>query len=292
MIQFRGSLIHVVAITIVLLLTGCAQTTVRQHPAFADATRKVERIAILPPQVTHTLVQFDGKGPRNPAKEAAIGRAIVKSLKAALEKRGYTVTTELVDAVNGRDEALSYEFEQFKTAYEQGAKELYATPAVTEAEADKFKVSLGAAGNTFALMSGADALMLVRFDGIEKSSGQVAKEVVASALLSVFTGVVMIPAAEAGSAELALIDGVTGDVLWSNRGGSPGVGGAVALSVLNALPKREAINGEGTAVAESQKDVEAVPAPALAPGENTIEPGPVALTVDVGTQETPAETAK
>jgi hypothetical protein len=87
-----------------------------------------------------------------------------------------------------------------------------------------------------------------------------------------------------------LIDGVTGDVLWSNRGGSPGVGGAVALSVLNALPKREAINGEGTAVAESQKDVEAAPAPA--PGESVIEPAPVALTVGVGTQEVPAETAK
>lgn len=288
MIQFRRNLAHVVAIAIVLLLTGCAQTTIRQHPSFADATRKVERIAILPPQVTHTLVQFDGKGPRNPAKEAAIGKEIVRSLKAALEQRGYTVTTELVDAVNGGDQALSFEFEQLKTAYQQGTKELYATPAVAEADANKFKVSLGATGNTFALMSGADALMLVHFDGIEKSSGQVAKEVVASALLSVFTGVVMIPAAEAGSAELALIDGVTGDVLWSNRGGSPGVGSAVALNVLHAFPKREIVSGEDTVVAASPKEGEVAPVADL----GDMEPGPVALTADMGARETQAEVVK
>lgn len=265
---FRLRLAHLAGVIGLVLLSGCATTTVRQHPQFADSTRQVHRIAILPPQVTHTLIQFDGKGPRNPEKEARISQDIVSSLRGGLEQRGYTVVTELVSALDGQDPDLSFQFEELKAGYQESKKELYSSLAMDEDAAQQFQLSVGPVANTFALLGQADALLLVRFDGIEKSSGQVAKEVVASALLSVLTGVVMVPAPETGSAELALIDGITGDILWTNVGGSAGVGGVIALHVLAALPELPQVAGTAPTTDPQQE------APAVAP---TDEPTVAAL---------------
>ena len=228
--------VWVVLLAILISAAGCTMTPVRQHPDFANGKRKVQVVAILPPDVEYRHLVFTGENERDLPREQSISQDLASSLEALLQAKGYSVKTDLLKQLEAGNKQFNFDFEQIKGAYAQASKELYAQPMVQVEASNKFKVGLGSIVNPFAASCGADALLLVHYAGFDKSSGLLTKEIISSALLAALTGAYYVPAHNGGYIELALIDGVTGDVLWSNNSGGPVSPGASLDMALTKLP--------------------------------------------------------
>lgn len=226
----------VLAILLALVLaTGCSYTPVREHPEFASAVRKVQKVAVLPPDVEYVLLVLTGDNERLPEEEAKVRQSLASALPGLLEKRGYVASELSTEKVQAIVKDANFTIEQAKTAYREASKRLYERPLVTEDESTQFRISIGPIGNAVAEAVDAEAFLFVHYAGFKKSEGLLAKEIVANALLGALTGVVAVPAATGASMELALVDATTGDVLWSNRG----LGNAALL--LDKLPQYGAV---------------------------------------------------
>jgi len=211
----------VVSLVLVATLSGCAMTSVRQHPDFASGKRKINVVAILPIGAEYRHLVFTGENERDPEREKTIASEIESDMVAALQWRGYKAKLDVAEKARSGDKEFNFQLEQFRSAYGQVAKELYARGMVEEAESTKFKVGVGPLANSLATIAGADALMIANYQGFDKSPGLMAKEITTSALLGALTGVYYAPAKSGGRIELSLIDGVSGDVLWSNASAGP-----------------------------------------------------------------------
>lgn len=211
-------------------------TTVRQHPDFASGKRQVNVVAILPADAEYRHLVFTGENERDAAREQSIATDIEANMASILGNHGFTPKTDLLEKARAGDKELNFQLEQLKGAYVQVEKELYAQTMVQEEESTRFKVGVGALANPFAASSGADALLLARYQGFDKSEGLIAKEIVASALLAALTGSYVVPAKNGARVELSLIDGTTGDVLWSNTGVGPTSTYSLLLNATAKLP--------------------------------------------------------
>ncbi len=88
-----------------------------------------------------------------------------------------------------------------------------------------------------ATKSGADAILLMRYSGWDKSGGHVAKDIGISLLVAVLTsGMVMASfPTEGAMTEAALIHGKTGEVLWADiKGGA--LDAAAADVMMDSMP--------------------------------------------------------
>jgi len=187
-----------VALLVLVTLAGCAMTTVRQHPDFASGKRIIKTIAILPSEVEYRHLVFTGENERDPKLEKSITNTIETSIGNLLQKRGYTAKLDVLEKARAGDKEFNFQLEQFKGAYNEISKELYAQLTVQAEQSATFKLGVGALANPLASLCAADALMLIRYQGFDKSGGMVAKEVIASALLGALTGVVAVPAKMGG----------------------------------------------------------------------------------------------
>lgn len=248
---------------VVSLASGCAVTPIRQHPDFASAARKVESIGVLPPDVEHVRVVFNGDNERVTEKELTVAAELTQGLETSLKNKHYVVRPWLDTTQKEQHPNLNFDLQQVRTAYNEAAKQLFDKPA-NEEESKQYRVSLGPVVNPIATLVNAEALLYVRFFGFEKSGGQQTKDILAGALLGVLTGVVSVPRPDGAAMEVALIDGVTGDVLWANRGADGALGyGAplMAENILARLPGKDAAvvatGTEGPKVAEAEAQPEA-----------------------------------
>ena len=226
----------IVALILVASLSGCAMTSVRQHPDFASGKRKINVIAILPVEAEYRHLVFTGENERDPVREKSIASEVESGMVSALEWRGYKAKLDVVEKARSGDKEFNFQLEQFKNAYVQAAKELYARAMVEEKESAKFKVGVGPLANSFAAIAGADALMIAKYQGFDKSTGLMAKEITTSALLGALTGVYYAPAKSGGRVELSLVDGVSGDVLWSNASAGPVSASSSLTTAMARLP--------------------------------------------------------
>lgn len=255
----------IVALVLVAMLSGCGSlTSVRQHPDFASGKRKINVIAILPAEAEYRHLVFTGENERDSAREKTIVSAIESDMAAALQSRGYQAKLDVVEKARSGDKEFNFQLEQLRSAYVQVAKELYARGMVEEGESTKFKVGVGPLANSFAAIAGADALMIANYQGFDKSPGLMAKEITTSALLGALTGVYYAPAKSGGRVELSLIDGVSGDVLWSNASAGPV---SASSSLTNAMVRLPVVPSAGdTKVAsDSPASTASVTATAEAP---------------------------
>lgn len=237
-------------LVLLLTLSGCSVTSVRQHPEFANGKRKIQVIAVLPPDVEYRHLVFTGENERDPKIENEIAKALETDISSALESHGYSTKADILKKISEGDKQFNFAYEQLKGAYMQAAKELYAQQMVQVTESDKFKVGIGPIANPFAAACNADALFFARYSGFDKSTGLITKDIVASALLGALTGSYYVPASNGGRIDLALIDGVTGDVLWTNNAGGPTTHYTSLMAAIEKLPNRSVLAGEELKIAQ------------------------------------------
>jgi hypothetical protein len=234
-------LVFSVALLASAMLAGCgAMTTVRSHPDFADSKRIVRTVAVLPSDVESVKLNFTGENEHDLEAEESLRTELDGAVEQTLQNFGYQPRRTLLDTLGKQDKQLSFEFEQFKESYGRASQELYQKARIPESEAKNFKAGVGPAVIVLALAAEADALFFVRYRAYTKSGGMVAKDIIAASLLAAVTGVVAVPAKDSSAVEVALIDGVTGDILWSNIARQPRAGTAVLGVAFIGLPRGRA----------------------------------------------------
>lgn len=205
----------------VLLLEGCAITTVREHPTLEDQLERIDRVVIAPPVVNVNLITFDGDNRRLSEEERRIEDELMGVAERELTEHGFDVIDfDFYQAIENDDE-FAFAVEQVMEGYRQARKTLYKSLTVGENDKRKFKASVGEVVNMIADKTGADAVLLMEYDGFKKSQGKIAQEMAASVLFSVLTGQVETPMSTGSAVEVVLVDAWTGEVLWTNvQGGA------------------------------------------------------------------------
>ena len=205
------------------ILAGCSTTTARTHPDIEAQLKAVKRVVIAPPEIEVTLITFTGENERITATEETIRREVLNITKRELEAGGYEVVDFDFAAAKQQDETLATLITDFVTGYDNAKEELQHGKAISLEEAKNIRASLGEVATRVAAAAEADAVVLVRFGGFEKSEGQIAKDVGTSLLIGVISLGTVIPIQPTSGAftEVALIDGYSGDILWTDiRGGA------------------------------------------------------------------------
>jgi len=230
---------YVLLFVIGVALTGCVTyTSIRKHPDFANNSRVINTVAMLPPVVEYVHLVFDGDNERMASKEASIASTLQEAIPSSFKSYGYKISKTNLNEKITNDPDLGYELEQIRKAYVTASSELYGKGMVDEKESAGFKVAIGPIVNQFADIADADGLIMVRYYGFTKSDGLMTKEVVGNVLLAGLTGTYYQPARNGSAIEVALIDGNNGDVLWSNVKSVAYDGSyAIVSSALTPLPR-------------------------------------------------------
>lgn len=185
--------------SILVLGSGCAvQTT---NPNMEMELALVEEVAIIPADIMVGLSKFASDDERMPEIEEAHEPLFQAFAEAALSEKGYS-------QVDFDFEALSSEQAYLITAFKE--------ELAVSAESPNEWIPLGDAARDLAAQTSADALLFVSYEGIRKSSGEVAQNIGTSILVGVLTAGAYIPvsAQNAGAATGYLVDGISGDILW------------------------------------------------------------------------------
>lgn len=190
---------------LVIGASGCA--TYRTHPEFKIRQASIKSIGVMPTDIDVYRITFTGDKDLMHDLVPHVNDVAQQQLVADFESKGYS--TRLVDM---SDEALAQKPEvraSWHTTSELFEKTL---GDIQKRRQKKFTYTLGSDINLLADYAGADALIFTKGEGLKKTGGEIAREVILSALF----GSPVLPSET--QVVSALIDGNTGDVLWLHGG--------------------------------------------------------------------------
>jgi hypothetical protein len=230
---------------IALFVSACATKPpppLPPHPEVVSLLRKVQSIAILSPQVEYTRIVFTGENERLPLMEKNVSDTLLAELESTIGGQ-YIIRKPPEDQPEERKREMEFEVQQLRAAFATRVK--MSSVEEEEKPTTRPRVTVGAAATALASRFDADAILLSRYSGFQKSGGQKAKDIMAGAVLGV------VHAAEGGVVEVALIDGTTGELLWMARGvharfpagarsARPTTARGAAVMALTGFPPKEA----------------------------------------------------
>ena len=242
----------------VIVTTACSTTTVRQHPNFATNPGAIKTISMLPTDVTVTKLVLNGENEPIYDKQEYISNYLNTQFKDSLNQKGFTVSVIKSEQFNEQDENFSFNVEQVKKAYDTISLEIYKTRAMKTEQAHQMSQSVGEMVNEITSLTNSDALLITKYVGYQKSGGTVAKDVAASVLFTLLTGTTPVSATKGGYFEMALIDGVSGDVLWTNASGGDLIEHSLINTVSRPFPNSANLASSATVetVGTQDKDIE------------------------------------
>lgn len=212
----RNSYGRLILLMVLLFGSGCAttpMTTVRQHPELEQRLTRIRSIAILPVEVAYLHKTVSGDE-LQPEKERDLQRDFMTTLGRMLESKRYQVVRmepALADTMN----AGTPEIRQLREDANSASNQVSLAVPVTE-----MTVSMSITGSTvqsLAKIKKADALLLARYNGHDSSGGRTAARVVTAGIIGGLTGYTAVPPNAGGTCDLLLVDGESGDVLWTNH---------------------------------------------------------------------------
>jgi len=222
-------------------LTGCSSlqtTTTREHEDLESHLLKVERVVIAPPEVSIALIKVSGDNERIASLEHSTRQGILNLARRDLRVAGYEVVEFDFAKAIAEDEDFAFTITQVRDAFDMARQELRAGRELSAAQKRAFNASVGSAVNAVSARTDADAVLLLRYAGFRKSEGMVTRDVassVAFAILTMGQGL-LVHNTSGAQIEAALIDGVTGDVLWTDsRAGS--LDASIATAAMSTLPR-------------------------------------------------------
>ena len=223
-------------ITLIALNAGCSSTTaLRQHPSLEKQLTTIDRVVVAPPDVNISLVTFTGNNTRLPDQEAQIKPQLISTAKEALETANFEFVDIDFESLQQSSESLAYDLENVKRSYQEAKQTLYAE-SLQEKDIRSVSASIGGTINPIAEATLADAVLLIDYNGFRKSGGKMTQEWVSTILLGVLTGAIISPIREAGTVHVALLDAVSGDVLWANSSQGYGLDSKGFSTAMKKLP--------------------------------------------------------
>ncbi|WP_028116423.1 hypothetical protein [Ferrimonas senticii] len=207
----------------IVLLNGCS-SNVLWHEQHQQHLAGLQRVAILPPEV---LVEqrFANSDPLPlEGQQQHLRQQLVLEAVTQLERQG---VTPLVIEADQQQSAFSQGLAWLKASYQQISHRLHNDKVVSATTAAGFSESVGFQAAQVANECDADALLLLRYHGWQMQGDP--QPPLALGLLS--SGDVKTPSAQSGERiEAALIDGASGDVIWTSVLSGDDNSGAVIAS--------------------------------------------------------------
>lgn len=205
------------------LLAACADTTrVRQDPQFASRRAAISTVAVLPPNVQFSLRVGDASEKLVEASHR-IATELGPLVVTRLEQKGFTPKADAFEeAYASRMEGPRQLAELIEKAYSEVDTKTGVWDLALKDHALNYQRSLGKSAVDLASHAHADALLFTMFHGWTRTTGSIAGEVATKIVLTALLGLLVPPDTSAYSRMLvALVDGRTGDVLWTNWTGKP-----------------------------------------------------------------------
>ncbi len=196
-------------VVIALSLSGCA--SYRTHPEFKKRHKSLVSLASLNPDVEVLKVRFGGQNEELHELYEPIKSWTLSEMEAVFKEKGYTWKPLDFDpkAIDSVPELRGSMF---------AVQELYKKLLVDifKHRSGDFIYTVGAEINPIADWAESNAVVLVRWQAYKKSGGEIAKDMTMSVLLAAATlgSVVAIQAPSEAMAQVSVIDGDTGEILW------------------------------------------------------------------------------
>ncbi len=192
-----------------VLLSAC--TTIRQHPEFQSRIAHISEVGIMPPEVSIVSIVFKGDNERRRQLEETVARNLPRLLIRYLGEHDFAVrVVPLDDEMLTAVPELRFETSQSHQAFANAMSEMYETEDMWKSNAENYERSLGPVVNQFAELADVDALLFSRYSGFTKSGGEMLKDVAVAAIVGVMSP------KEGATLQVSLVDGDTGDLLWTN----------------------------------------------------------------------------
>jgi len=204
----------VILVVVILSVTsGCA--TYQVHPEFKERQKKIHSISVMSPGIDAYVLTFQGDKKRLDDVADIMKTALVEEIEKIFAEKGYDIRK--LDLSEEKLNANS----DLKTAVFNINRLLDKSLSdIKQFKQPKFTYSLGSDVNTFGDISKSDVLIFVRGEGIELSTGEMAKEVTKALVLGVaaaFTGIMIMPCVAAGAyVQVVIVDATDGAILWYN----------------------------------------------------------------------------
>jgi hypothetical protein len=206
-------------VTIIITGLGCS-TTVRLNPRLEEKRDNIYSVGLMPGKANIVLVKFKGDNERLTEKEEATCAELERWVKMELNMLGWSV----INADMGiESEDIDNDFRFTVSSLDKECNRvlgsLYKRPTWFTGQAKKCtSYTLGPDINILADRYEADALVFLRYRGFEKSGGEIAKDAAKSILIGIATlgSAVPIYYSRGGEVFVMLVDGDSGDMLWSN----------------------------------------------------------------------------
>lgn len=197
---------------LVLMLSACTTTLsiepnaqINSRPDITKKLRHSEKIIVLPPQIDYQLHSFADDPVDLPVAKEQIKKTILVALSNALASKHYS-------------SEIAFEYAPLQRLPAYQLQERYQLKMDSRDLTKQALPALGPGVNRISAAWRADILVLSRFSGSQKSVSQHSKDSLVAwlrGLLSFGTRKMRVSPSDTGEFEVALIDGVTGQVYWT-----------------------------------------------------------------------------
>lgn len=204
---------------------ACSCATVPLNPELKTRIEVARTVAVVAPDVEIIRYVSGGGHEDLPEEEATMASDLTAQVSTELSGHGFEVKTALSSKTTAA--AIRSAYSQMAYAYNMSAMPAtfdanYAQQAasIPSASPADYTFGFGPDCALIASQSGADALLLVRFQEFKRSAAHVGRELAADFVVGMLTMGLFVPQpAPARGALLAVtfVDGKTGDVLWGNQ---------------------------------------------------------------------------
>lgn len=221
------SVYRVTLLSIVIWITGCAEIQTK-HPDITQHLQKIDTVVIAPPTVLVEYLTFTGENEALTDIEVVIRDQLMKQATEQLIARNYQVVFYDFNAALEADEEFAYTLTELREGFAQ-AKSDFVKGKMLTGEEKRFRENMARSANVITGQAGADAILLLTYNGYRKSDGLIAKDMATSVILAALTGSVAVTPNEGAGLEVALVDGHTGDILYTNTAFAPTLSGVEVL---------------------------------------------------------------
>lgn len=227
-------------LTVVVLLLGitaCTSVTTRKHPDIETSMADIQRVVVVPPVVEVELMTMTGENERLTDVETAIKLNLKSYARQAIRERGLEFVDYCMRDAIEADEDFAYAITRLGESFTQAKEDLMMGVPLAEEKAYSLEASVCDSAGFISDTTNADAILLIRYGGYKKSDGSRARDVGLSVLLAVATmgSAVAVPQFSGAYVEAALIDGISGDVLWADYRGGP-LNASILPLAMQSLP--------------------------------------------------------
>ena len=216
--MFRTYLI--IILTFALSACGAKHTFVRSTPDYEHKLRTAKIAVLITPEVEVNTIDAFGKKDRQYDYEDRLENNIIETLIPQLEDKGFNAKVQALSRKEVKEYQLSSSILKIKDSFNDVIKELYTNDGAWPEE-KAFSVDKRVEGAIeFHDKLNADLLIMVSLYSESKTSGAMTAEVAKHVLLSAVGIRGNLDEMEKTRAKIAVIDSMTGKILWTNSIGS------------------------------------------------------------------------